>query len=133
MIYKVVDAKRKVNNLNDGFHRDIFDSFANIRHNVDLSLLVVCSCLRELIGSEAIELQWIVHAVIRDAARGVQKTLVGAPEVVDRSLTLIFGHAMNDESVRARSSTTRSAICESRRGRTRATSDSGNVPKCIIS
>lgn len=83
---KLADVKGEVNNLVDGLCRGTFDSYANIRHNVDQMLLAAGRRLKKLIDCEAQELQQRVHAALCNAAGDVQESFVGAPEVVNRSV-----------------------------------------------
>lgn len=46
---EVVEAKGKVNMLIDGLRHDTFESYTNIRRNVDQTLLEVGGLLRDLI------------------------------------------------------------------------------------
>lgn len=104
--------------------RDTFESYADIRHNVDQALLVVSSRLSDLIDHEAQKLQRSVHTPLLDAASGVQKSFVRALEVVDRSLNRIVGHAKADESAKSELFTTHAVSCKSCRSRARATFNS---------
>lgn len=126
---KLADAKNEVNNLVDGSHRDTFDSYTSIRHNVNQTLLSVGSRLRDLIDREGQELQWSVHATLRNAASGVQGSFVGAPAVGDRSPNLVYGHARPDELAKTGPSTTHSANHVSRRCLARVTFDKGGAPE----
>lgn len=53
-----------------------------------------------MFGCEARALHQGVHDGLRDAARGVQKLFFDAHEVVERSLSLIVGDSMRDETAR---------------------------------
>lgn len=60
--HKVADSKGKVSNFIDRLHRDSFNSYSNIRQNVDQTLLAVGIRLAKLIDREAKHLQESLHA-----------------------------------------------------------------------
>lgn len=124
----VADAKGKMNSLVDGLRRDIFDSYASIRHNVDQSLLAVGSCLRKMVDRETKELQRRVHFALSNAVNGGQELFVYAHEVVHRSLSPIEWYPKRDESPRPGSSSAHSANRGQRQSRARIAPDSGGAP-----
>lgn len=96
----VSNAAGKFNNLEDGLRHDTFESYANISHNINQSLLMFSWCLREVIEREAKVLQRGLHEVLYIAAGGVQQSFLIAPEVVVESVSLIVGHAKSDKSAK---------------------------------
>lgn len=50
---KIADANDEVNSLVVGLRRDVFDSYASIRHDVDQTLLAVGSRIRKQIDRKA--------------------------------------------------------------------------------
>lgn len=57
-----------MNSLADGLRRDLFDSSASNRHNVDRSLVVVSKRPKKMSGREAKALQQGAHDALRSAA-----------------------------------------------------------------
>lgn len=112
---KIADAKSDANNLVDGLRRGAFDLCADIRQNVNQTLLAIGSRLRDLTDREDEEVQWSVHTALCNAADGAQESFVDVSKVMGRSPNLIIVHAKYDEPARPRSSTTHSASLESRR------------------
>lgn len=117
-----------INNLADGLRRDTFDSYANMRHNVDQSFVVVVKLLKKMPDHEAMDLQQGDRDALRIAGGGVQKLFAATTEVADRRLTLIAGHPKCDELAGPGSSFAHSANLEPRQSWTRATFDSGGGP-----
>lgn len=74
-------------------------------------------------------LQQSICAALCSAAGGVQESLGDVPEIVDRSLSLVVGHARHDGSAMLELSTTHSANRESRWSRARSTVNGRRVPK----
>lgn len=95
---KVADAKSGMNDLADGSRRYTLGLYASILHNVDQSLFAVSINLKKMFDCEAKALQQGVHDALCDAVGGVQKSFADAPEVVDRTLSLIFGHLKRVET-----------------------------------
>lgn len=124
---KVADAKRGRKKLAVGFRRNIFGSYASLRHSVNQSLITVSSRLKRMFDSEAKTLQQSVHDVYCDSASNVQNSFFDAPEAVKRSLSLIVGYSKRDASLRQRSLFAHSAHCGKRQSRTRAAFDSGGA------
>lgn len=106
---KAADAKSKINSLVDELRHDTFESYASIWHNVDQPLLAVGSLLRKVIYREGMDLQRGFYEALSNVADGVQQSFGNAPEVVDRSIGLIVGHAKDDNSARPGPSTAHSA------------------------
>lgn len=130
---KVADVRGHIKSLVNGLGRRTFKSCVRTYHNVDQSLLVVSCCLRDVDDPEPKELQRSDPAALRDALDGDQELFVGAPEVVDKSLSLNFKHSEWDESARPGSLSAHLANREQRRSRTRAASDSGVHQRTIHS
>lgn len=78
---------------------------------------------------EAKSLQQGGHDVFLEEAGGVQKSVVGVPEVLGRSLTLIIENSKRNEPAGPRPSSAHSSYCERRQCRTRAVSGSGDTPR----
>lgn len=122
---KVVDAKGEMKKLVGGLRRDTFGSCVSIRHNVDQYLLTVGSRLEELFDREAKALQPVVHGSLHYAGGGVQKLIADAPEVVDRSLSLIDEHPKRGESAKLKFFSAHFSNRERGQKRARVASDSG--------
>lgn len=131
--HKVAEFNRKMNNLADGLRQGTFDLYANIRHNVERTLLVVGSRQRDLIDCKPQWLQRSVQAILCDAAGIAQETFVGALKVVDRIVNLIVVHASHDGSAKPVSFTTHSSNHESWQSGARATSNSRDPPRTVFS
>lgn len=101
-----------MNSLVDGLRQDTIDSYASIRHNVDQSLVAASKHPKKMLDGEVMELQQVVHSVLRSAAGSVQKSFADEPKVVDRSLRLIVRHTKRDESAKPGSSSAHSAKSE---------------------
>lgn len=93
---KVEDAESSVNGLLDILRRGTFEPYASSRHNVDRLLVKLSNHMKEMFDCEAIALQQGVRDDTRGAGRDVQRTFVGAPEFINKSLTFIVGQSKRD-------------------------------------
>lgn len=112
-----------MNSLIDCLRRDTFDSYTSIRHNVNSSLVAIRKHLKDMFGRKAWSFQQGVYDPLCSAAGGVHKSFGDAPEVVDRSLSLILWLSKRHEPARSGSLSAHSANREPRQSRTRAMSD----------
>lgn len=90
---KVAVRKSDVNDLVVGLCRDSLNSCARFRHHVSMLMVEVRKHFKEVIHHEGNALELEVCDVICGATGAVQKSLIDAPGVVDKGLSLIVRHS----------------------------------------